>query len=264
MSTFVASKGGNIIDSAQFGDRQTKLFCMRIHFCIDGPQDIEKHLKQEFATVADRFHMEWALHDFTKPARVLIMVSKFDHCLADILYRQRMGELNIVIPAVVSNHRDTYKLVASHDIPFFHYPVNPETKREQEVKILQLIEQEQIDFVVLARYMQILSEELCDRMRGRIINIHHSFLPSFKGARPYHQAHQRGVKIIGATAHYATGDLDEGPIIEQDVARVSHAQSAQELVAAGREVETRVLSRAVRYQSEYRVMLNGHKTVIFA
>ncbi len=260
VSTFIADNDGNIIDSAQFGDPETDLFCMRIHFAAGIAED---GLRQGFSSVADRYAMDWGLFDFTKPARVLIMVSKFDHCLADLLYRQKMGELRIDIPVVVSNHRDTYQLVAAHDIPFVHLPVTPDNKREQEAKLLELVDEENVDFVVLARYMQILTSDLCEALRGRVINIHHSFLPGFKGARPYHQAYSRGVKLIGATAHYATADLDEGPIIEQDVTRVTHAQTPQQLVALGREIETRVLSRAVRYQSEHRVMLNGQKTVIF-
>ncbi len=264
VSAFIAEHDGNIMDSAQFGDPETELFSMRIHFVVDSSDDRTEALESRFSAVADRYTMTWGLHDYTKPARVLIMVSKFDHCLADLLYRQRMGELRIDIPAIVSNHRDTYQLAAQHDIPFFHLPVTPETKTQQEAKLVELVEQENVDFVVLARYMQILTTELCDTLRGRVINIHHSFLPGFKGARPYHQAHSRGVKLIGATAHYATADLDEGPIIEQDVTRVTHAQTPEALVAVGREIETRVLSRAVRYQSEYRIMLNGSKTVVFS
>ena len=264
VSAFIADNGGNIIDSAQFGDADTHLFAMRIHFVTRAAEQAAESLGARFADVADRYAMTWGLHDYSQPARVLIMVSKLDHCLADLLYRQRMGELKIAVPAVVSNHRDTYQLVAQHDIPFFHLPVTPDTKVQQEQKLLGLIEEESVDFVVLARYMQILTPALCDALRGRVINIHHSFLPGFKGARPYHQAHGRGVKLIGATAHYATADLDEGPIIEQDVTRVTHAQGPEELVAVGREIETRVLSRAVRYQSEYRIVLNGNKTVVFS
>ena len=262
VSTFIADNGGNILDSAQFGDADTNRFCMRIHFAVEPGGDAGR-LDEAFGDIAERYDMDWDLHDESKPARVLIMVSKFDHCLADLLYRQRMGELKIEIPAVVSNHRDNYKLVASHDIPFVHLPVTPDNKKDQEAKLLELIEEENVDFVVLARYMQILSSGLCETLRGRIINIHHSFLPGFKGARPYHQAHSRGVKLIGATAHYATVDLDEGPIIEQDVVRVTHSQTPEDLVAVGREIETRVLARAVRYQAEHRIMLNGDKTVVF-
>ena len=263
VSTVIAAVGGNIIDSAQFGDPQTRVFCMRIHFSVDQGNEAESRFADEFGGVANNYGMSWKLHDLKKPARALIMVSRFDHCLADLLYRQRIGELSIDIPAVVSNHRDAYQLVAQHDIPFFHWPVTPQTKAEQEAKLLELMEQERVDFIVLARYMQILTPELCNALSGRAINIHHSFLPGFKGSRPYHQAHARGVKLIGATAHYVTADLDDGPIIEQDVVRVSHAQDPKQLIALGREVETRVLSRAVRYQSEYRIMLNGDKTVVF-
>lgn len=263
VSSFVAEQGGNIVESAQFGDPETHVFCMRIAFELDGAGVACEPLADVFRPIADSFDMDWTLHIASKPARVLLMVSKFDHCLANILYRQKIGELNIEIPAVVSNHRDTYQLVASHDIPFHHLPITPDNKLDQEEKLRELIESEQIDFVVLARYMQILTTQLCDDYRGRIINIHHSFLPGFKGARPYHQAHGRGVKLIGATAHYATADLDEGPIIEQDVTRVTHAQTPEQMVALGREIETRVLSRAVKLQAEHRVMLNGDKTVVF-
>ena len=264
VSGFIADAGGNILESAQFGDIDTGLFCMRISFSLDNSSVDLQALSGMFSEISDRYAMHWTLHDARRPARVLIMVSRFDHCLADILYRQRIGELNIEIPAVVSNHRDTYQLVASHNIPFHYLPVTPDSKGEQEAKLVELIESENIDFVVLARYMQILSAELCETLRGRVINIHHSFLPGFKGARPYHQAHSRGVKLIGATAHYATSDLDEGPIIEQDVVRVTHAQTPDQLVSLGREVEMRVLSRAVRLQAEHRIILNHDKTVVFA
>ena len=264
VSTYIAANDGNIIESAQFGDPETNLFSMRIHFATKATNGVEQSVREGFSSVADRYDMRWGMQDYDRPPRVLIMVSKFDHCLADLLYRHRMRELRIEIPAVVSNHRNAYKLVAQHDIPYFHLPITPENKTQQEAKLLELIEQEQVDFVVLARYMQILTTELCETLKGRVINIHHSFLPGFKGAKPYHQAHRRGVKLIGATAHYVTSDLDEGPIIEQDVTRVTHAHGPEELVAVGREIETRVLSRAVRYQSEYRIMLNGNKTVVFA
>jgi formyltetrahydrofolate deformylase len=264
VSGFIVDNGGNIIDSAQFGDAATDLFCMRLHFSTSDSRSNTDKLRSDFSVIANRFDMSWALHKSGRKSRVLIMVSKFDHCLIDLLYRQRIGELNIEIPAVVSNHRDTYKLVASHDIPFHHLPVTKDNKTEQEEQLLKLVEAERIDFVVLARYMQILSAELCETLAGRVINIHHSFLPGFKGARPYHQAHERGVKLIGATAHYATADLDEGPIIEQGVARVTHAQSADALAAVGRDIETRVLARAVKLQAEHRVVLNGNKTIVFA
>ncbi len=264
VSAFVADKGGNIIDSAQFSDRKTQRFCMRLHFEFEFVEIDSQMLAKDFQEISGRYEMESGFHDYAKPARVLVLVSRFDHCLRDLLYRIDMGELNVEIPAVVSNHRDVYQLVASHDIPFVHLPVTKENKREQEARLLEIVKEERIDFVVLARYMQILTPELCHALRGRVINIHHSFLPGFKGARPYHQAHARGVKLIGATAHYATPDLDEGPIIEQDVTRVSHAQTPTQLVAMGREIETRVLSRAVRYQAEHRVMLNDDKTVVFS
>ncbi len=264
VSGFVSGAGGNIVESAQFGDIDTGIFCMRLSFGVDDTSVNRDSLSESFSAVAEAWDMSWTLHDATQPARVLIMVSRFDHCLADILYRQRIGELGIEVPAVVSNHRDTYQLVAAHNIPFHHLPVTPENKLDQEAKLLELVRSEDVDFVVLARYMQILSTDLCETLRGRVINIHHSFLPGFKGARPYHQAHSRGVKLIGATAHYATADLDEGPIIEQDVVRVTHAQTPEQLVSLGREVEMRVLSRAVRLQAEHRIMLNGDKTVVFA
>ena len=260
---FIVEHNGNIIESAQFGDTETGVFCMRIMFELPMSGLECAPLADAFRPVAEQNGMEWTLYVASTPSRVLVMVSKFDHCLGDILYRQRMGDLNVEVCAVVSNHRDTYQLAASHDVPFHHLPVTADTKREQEGKLRELIETENIDFVVLARYMQILTTELCDDFLGRIINIHHSFLPGFKGARPYHQAHGRGVKLIGATAHYATADLDEGPIIEQDVTRVTHAQTPAQLVALGREIEMRVLSRAVKLQSEHRIMLNGDKTVVF-
>jgi len=263
VSGAIVTAQGNILESAQFCDPSTNLFSMRVCFSVSGDHTLDS-LKQHFLGVADRFNMDWSLHDASIPARVLIMVSKFDHCLVDLLYRQSIGDLPITISAVVSNHRDTYQLAASHQVPFYHLPVTAESKQAQEAQLLELIEGYQIDFVVLARYMQILSKQLCNDLAGRVINIHHSFLPGFKGARPYHQAYNRGVKLIGATAHYATGELDEGPIIEQDVSHVTHAQSPEQLVALGREIEQRVLGRAVRYQAEHRVVLNGGKTIVFA
>ena len=261
VSGFIAGHGGNILESSQFGDQRSKRFCMRIRFAVVDVD--EAKLRDDFAKAAEGYGMTWGLYDNNQPSRVLIMVSKLDHCLADLLYRQRIGELNIEIPAVVSNHRDTYQLVASHDIPFHHIEVNNNNKPAAEAQLLELIEKERIDFVVLARYMQVLSSELCEKLEGRIVNIHHSFLPGFKGARPYHQAYERGVKLIGATAHFATSELDEGPIIEQDVHRVSHAQSATDLARVGRDLETRVLARAVAYLAEHRVALNGNRTIVF-
>jgi formyltetrahydrofolate deformylase len=207
--------------------------------------------------------MRWEIHDASTRARVLILVSKFDHCLNDLLYRYKVGALMMEPVAIVSNHRTTYKLAASYDIPFHHLPVTPQTKAQQEAKLWDVIQESGAELVVLARYMQILSDELAAKLEGWAINIHHSFLPSFKGAKPYHQAFERGVKLIGATAHYVTPDLDEGPIIEQETERVTHAMSAEDFVATGRDIESRVLARAVKKHLESRVMLNGHKTVVF-
>jgi formyltetrahydrofolate deformylase len=264
VSGFLAERNCNIIDSAQFGDRQSGLFFLRVHFAVasDGLSQLE--LEAAFADqVAQRFAMTWKLHDRAKRQRVLIMVSKFGHCLNDLLYRYRTGHLPIEIPAIVSNHRDFYQLAAWHNIPFYHLPVTPDTKAQQEARLLELVQGERIDLVVLARYMQVLSANLCERLSGRAINIHHSFLPSFKGAKPYHQAHARGVKLIGATAHYVTSNLDEGPIIEQEAQRVDHTAAPDDLVAIGRDIENVVLARAVSYHVEHRVLLNGNKTVVF-
>ena len=264
VSGFLAERSCNIIDSAQFGDRVSGLFFLRVHFSasVGGPSQTE--LEAAFAEeVATRFAMTWKLHDASRRQRVLIMVSKFGHCLNDLLYRYRTGYLPIEIPAIVSNHRDFYQLAAWHNIPFHYLPVTSESKAQQEARLLEIVEQENVDLVVLARYMQVLSPALCQRMAGRVINIHHSFLPSFKGAKPYHQAHARGVKLIGATAHYVTSNLDEGPIIEQEAERVDHTMTPDDLVAIGRDIENIVLARAVRYHVEHRVLLNGSKTVVF-
>ena len=264
VSGFLAERSCNIIDSAQFGDRGSNLFFLRIHFSAapSGPSQAE--LQAAFAEqVAERFGMTWKLHDAGRRQRVLIMVSKFGHCLNDLLYRYRTGYLPIEIPAIVSNHRDFYQLAAWHNIPFHHLPLTSDTKAQQEARLLEIVEQEKVDLVVLARYMQVLSPALCERMAGRVINIHHSFLPSFKGAKPYHQAHARGVKLIGATAHYVTSNLDEGPIIEQEAERVDHTMTPDDLVAIGRDIENIVLARAVRYHVEHRVLLNGGRTVVF-
>lgn len=261
---FLAENGCNIIDSAQFGDRDTGLFFMRVHFEVIvpvGPTSAE--LERGFTAVAERFAMTWRIHDDAMKPRVLIMVSRFGHCLNDLLYRYRIGALDVEIPAIVSNHREFYQLAASYNIPFTCLPVSRDNKAAQETKLLELILEERIDLVVLARYMQVLSADLCDRLTGRAINIHHSFLPSFKGAKPYHQAHARGVKLIGATAHYVTPALDEGPIIDQDVARVNHAMTPEDLAAVGRDIETAVLARAVKLHIEHRVLINGNRTVVF-
>lgn len=254
--------GCNILDSQQFGDDETGRFFLRVHF--DLPQAVTAgSLRERFTAMAEGFGMEWKIHDARRKPRLLIMVSKQGHCLNDLLFRVQSGQLHAEIAAIVSNHNDYASLAASYGIPFHHFPVTPDTKAEQEKQILDLVEAEHIDLVVLARYMQILSKDMCEALNGRAINIHHSFLPSFKGARPYHQAHARGVKIIGATAHYVTSDLDEGPIIEQDIERVDHTMTAQDLTQVGSDVESLVLARAVRSHVEHRILLNRSKTVVF-
>jgi formyltetrahydrofolate deformylase len=267
VSGFLAGHGCNIIDSAQFGDQQSKLFFMRVHFAAEDKALTEEVLRETFSALADTMQMNWKLHDALKKPRVLLMVSKIGHCLNDLLFRYKSGLLPVEIPAIVSNHTDFYQLAASYNIPFHHLPLAtgaPESaKRAQEERVLEIVESANIDLIVLARYMQILSPEMCTALEGRAINIHHSFLPSFKGAKPYYQAHDRGVKLIGATAHFVTGHLDEGPIIEQDVARVDHAMDPATLTAIGRDVECVVLARAVKYFVEHRILLNGHKTVVF-
>ena len=261
---FLAEHEGFIIESTQFGDPSTNRFFMRVHFSHDVAAFAFDALKQKFMHgVADPFAMDWQLIDASVRQRVLILVSKQLHCLNDLLHRQRSGQLAMEVPAVISNHDDARSMVEWHGIPYHHLPVTAETKAAQEKAILEIVERERIDIVVLARYMQILSPELSAALRGRAINIHHSFLPSFKGAKPYHQAHARGVKIIGATAHYVTDALDEGPIIEQEVTRVDHSHSPESLTSVGQDIEALVLSRALKYQIEQRVLLNGNKTVVF-
>lgn len=252
----------NIVESAQFTDSNTNRFFMRLKF-ETSDQYSQSDVAEVFAPVADQFSMDWELHDASKPARVLIMVSKFDHCLIDLLYRVRLGALPMEVAAIVSNHKDSSVIAEQSGIPFYHWPVTKSTKSEVESNLVTLIEKENIELVVLARYMQVLSDEICGKLSGKVINIHHSFLPSFKGAKPYHQAHDRGVKLIGATAHYVTADLDEGPIIDQDVRRVTHNETAKELVAIGRDIESRVLANAVKLHIEHRLFLNGSKTVVF-
>jgi formyltetrahydrofolate deformylase len=261
VSSYLFMTGCNIEDSRQFGDRDTGLFFMRVH--LTGNTNVEK-LRASFSAVGDSFRMDWQIHRAEEKMRVVLMVSKFGHCLNDLLFRSRIGALPVEIAAVVSNHPDFAELVDSYGIPFHHIRVTKDTKEEAEERLLQLVEEEQVELVVLARYMQVLSDNLCKRLSGRIINIHHSFLPSFKGAKPYHQAHARGVKLIGATAHYVTADLDEGPIIEQEVERVGHEVTPEQLVAVGRDVECQALARAVKWHSEHRVLLNGNRTVVFA
>ncbi|MFE3033171.1 formyltetrahydrofolate deformylase [Streptomyces canus] len=260
---FLVRHTGNIQESQQFDDRLQDRFFMRVHFDVSDPATTLEDLRSGFAPVAEAYRITWQLRNAATPTRTLIMVSKFGHCLNDLLFRQRTGALGIEVPAIVSNHRDFAPLAESYGIPFHHVPVTPETKADAEARLLDLVDRLDIDLVVLARYMQILSNDLCKQLEGRAINIHHSFLPSFKGARPYVQAHERGVKLVGATAHYVTPDLDEGPIIEQDVIRVNHAQSAESLVTLGRDVEAQVLARAVEWHCQSRVMINGHRTVVF-
>jgi formyltetrahydrofolate deformylase len=262
VSGFLFERGCNILDSQQFADDATGLFFLRIHFDLPA-STAEGDVRAQFAPLAEKFSMDWQIHDARKKARVLLMVSSHGHCLNDLLFRAKSGQLPIDIPAVVSNHPDFALLTASYGIPFYHLPVTAGDKAQQERQVLQIVERERIDLVVLARYMQILSEDMCRALSGRAINIHHSFLPSFKGARPYYQAHERGVKLIGATAHYVTADLDEGPIIEQDIARVDHAMSPETLTQVGRDVESQVLARAVRWHVEHRILLNSHKTIVF-
>ncbi|HET7430549.1 MAG TPA: formyltetrahydrofolate deformylase [Nocardioides sp.] len=263
VSGFLVERTGNIIESQQYDDRLSDTFFMRIDFEVSDPTLTAERLRSEFTAVADAFGMDFELWDATAPSRTLIMVSGHLHCLNDLLFRHSTGSLQIDIPLVVSNHLDAEPLVKSYGIDYVHLPVTPDTKADAEARLLELVDRHAIHLVVLARYMQVLSDDLCRQLSGRVINIHHSFLPSFKGAKPYHQAHDRGVKLIGATAHYVTADLDEGPIIEQDVIRVDHAHTHEQLVAAGRDVEAQVLSRAVRWHSESRVLLNGNRTVVF-
>jgi len=263
VSGFFAGRNIFISESTHYGDPETEKFFMRTMFQTSSDATSFTALKQAFEEIAAKFGMIWDIVDATRKSRVLILVSKFDHCLNDLLYRYRIGALPIEIPAVVSNHPDLQRVVEWHGIPYYHLPVTKETKAEQEAKILEIIDRLHIDLTVLARYMQILSIDMCKALAWRAINIHHSFLPSFKGAKPYHQAHARGVKIIGATAHYVTSDLDEGPIIEQAVERVDHSQTAEEFVAIGRDIENIVLSRAVKFHVEGRVFPNGNRTVVF-
>ena len=263
VSSYLFITGCNIEDSQQFGDRDTGLFFMRVHFSAEAPVSVDK-LRASFAAVGDAFEMDWQLDRADERMRIVLMVSKFGHCLNDLLFRSRIGALPVEIVAVVSNHTDFEELVGSYGIPFRHIPVTKDTKAEAEAELLELVRAEEVELVVLACYMQVLSDDLCKQLSGRIINIHHSFLPSFKGAKPYHQAHMRGVKLIGATAHYVTADLDEGPIIEQEVERVGHEVTPDQLVAIGRDVEFQALARAVKWHAERRILLNGRRTVIFA
>lgn len=251
---------GNITESQQYGSPESGTFFMRVDFTAPGSHT---EVRETLAPVAGAFGMDWQLHAAGAPVRTLIMASKSGHCLNDLLFRQRAGTLPLEIPAIVSNHRDLAGLAEFYGVPFHHVPVAPDGKEAAEDQLRGLMQDLDIELVVLARYMQILSNDLCRDLSGRAINIHHSFLPSFKGARPYHQAHARGVKLIGATAHYVTSDLDEGPIIEQEVIRVDHARSASQLVALGSDVEGRTLSKAVQWHAEHRVLLDGKRTIVF-
>jgi formyltetrahydrofolate deformylase len=262
ISNYLAEQGCNIVDSSQFDDLDTGMFFMRVSFISEEGVG-EPALVEGFKPIATKFDMASEFHDAKKRMKVLLMVSRFGHCLNDLLYRWKIGALPIDIVGVVSNHFDYQKVVVNHDIPFHHIPVTKANKPEAEARIMDVVEQTGTELIVLARYMQILSDSMCQKMSGRIINIHHSFLPSFKGANPYKQAYERGVKLIGATAHYVTADLDEGPIIEQDTARITHAQSAEDYVSIGRDVESQVLARAIHAHIHHRNFINGNRTVVF-
>jgi formyltetrahydrofolate deformylase len=264
VSTLLFQNGCNILEAHQFDDTETARFFMRLVFNFTEAASSIEAVRQGFAPIAEKFAMEWSIQDSETKQRVLLMVSKFDHCLADILYNWRSGELKMDVTGIISNHpRETYAHLDFDGIPFHHLPITKETKVEQEAAIWKVVQDTGSETVILARYMQILSDDLSAKLSGRCINIHHSFLPGFKGAKPYHQAHARGVKLIGATAHYVTADLDEGPIIEQDVERISHHESAEDLVRKGRDIERRVLTRALGFHLEGRVLKNGAKTVVF-
>lgn len=262
VSALLFESGCNILDAQQFGDDESGRFFLRVHFDVPPALAIDT-LHAGFAALAEAFAMDWQLHDARRRARLMVLVSRQGHCLNDLLFRVHSRQLPVDIACIVSNHADFAPLAQSYGVPFHHLPVAADTRAAQEARILELVARDRVDLVVLARYMQILSPALCEALAGRAINIHHSFLPSFKGAQPYHQAYQRGVKLIGATAHYVTPDLDEGPIIEQDVARVDHAMTPKELVRVGSDIESLVLARAVRRHVEHRVVRNGHRTVVF-
>ncbi|MDO9639144.1 MAG: formyltetrahydrofolate deformylase [Pseudotabrizicola sp.] len=262
ISTFLADQSCNITDSSQFDDTGTGNFFMRVSFRSEGGRGLED-LRAGFGPIAERFGMQAEFFDELVKRRVIIMVSRFGHCLNDLLYRSRIGALPVEIAAVISNHMDYQKVVVNQDIPYYCIKVTPQNKAQAEAEQMRIVEDTGAELIVLARYMQVLSDEMCRKMSGRIINIHHSFLPSFKGANPYKQAFEKGVKLIGATSHYVTGDLDEGPIIEQDIIRVTHAQSNEDYVSLGRDVESQVLSRAIHAHVHGRVFINGSKTVVF-
>jgi len=264
VSGMLADEQCTIVESHQFDSPLSGMFYMRVEFAhVDGSPLDFAHLRGAFEEIAQRFQMSWRMADAAERQRVIIMVSQYAHCLNDLLFRTSVGELNLDVVAVVSNHTTLQGIAEFHGVPFRHIPVTRETKPEAEAALLEIVREERVDLVILARYMQILSDGLCRELEGRAINIHHSMLPSFKGARPYHQAHARGVKFIGATAHYVTADLDEGPIIEQEMLRVNHSLSPDQLAARGREAETRALAHAVRWHTENRVVIRGNRTVVF-
>ena len=263
VSSFLVQHSGNIIASQQYGTPDDGRFFMRVHFAVPQPGRTAAELERDFSWVAEAFHMSWRLHDKSERIRTLLMVSRLGHCLNDLLFRWKTGSLPVDLVGVVSNHEDFRDLTESYKLPFHYIAVRPENKPAAEAALLSLIDETKTELIVLARYMQILSPEVCKRVEGRMINIHHSFLPSFKGARPYHQAYAKGVKLVGATAHYVTPDLDEGPIIEQGVMRVDHTYPPQRLAEAGRDVEAQVLARAVTWHAEHRILLNENRTVIF-
>lgn len=262
ISSYLAKKGCNITDSSQFDDINTSRFFMRVSFASEDGLSLDQ-LRNDFSTTAKAFGMNAKFHDEGRKMKVIIMVSRFGHCLNDLLYRWRIGALPIDIVAVISNHMDYQKIVVNHNIPYYCIRVTKIGKSQAEAEQMRIVDETSADLIVLARYMQVLSDQMCERMSGRIINIHHSFLPSFKGANPYKQAFERGVKLIGATSHYVTADLDEGPIIEQDTVRITHAQSSLDYVSLGRDVESQVLARAIHAHVHHRVFLNGNKTVVF-
>jgi len=263
VSRFLFERNCNILDSQQFGDRGNSRFFLRVHCLSEGGAGLER-LERDFAPIVKEFAMQAQFFDSARKTRALIMVSRFGHGLVDLLYRIRIGAIPMEVPLIVSNHVDFADVAAAQHIPFIHLPMTRDNKAEQEARLVGLMQTHAIDLVVLARYMQILSDGFCRPLLGRIINIHHSFLPSFKGANPYTQAHERGVKLIGATAHYVTGDLDEGPIIDQAVEPVTHAMGPEDYAAVGRDIESRTLARAVKWHCEHRVLLNGRKTVVFS
>ncbi|WP_311212032.1 MULTISPECIES: formyltetrahydrofolate deformylase [unclassified Arthrobacter] len=262
VSGFLLDHGCDIIDNKQFGDRAEGHFFMRVHFASSGDESTVDALREAFSPVGEKYGMNWQLQRQGYKRRVLIMVSKFGHCLNDLLFRARIGELPIDVVGVVSNHTDHQGLAEWHEIPFFHVPVTAATKPAAEGRLLEIIDELDVELIVLARYMQVLSDDLARKLDGRAINIHHSFLPSFKGAKPYHQAYARGVKTVGATAHYVNGELDEGPIVAQQVVEVDHTFGPDDLVAAGRDTECKALSNAVRWHCEGRIILNGNRTIV--